>query len=107
MTTLAQDIRYGLRSFRKAPVFTGAVILSMALGIWANSTVFSVLNSLWNGTLRVQNPNALFVLSDGNSFSWPDYADYRAQTVPRVFDGLTAIFPLVPASVGGRGGLAA
>ncbi len=102
METLLQDLRYGFRTLWKAPGLTAVIVVSIALGIGANATVFSVANGLLWGVLPVKDPGRLVIFSEGNSFSHPDYLDYRAQT-SQVFEGLSAHFPLVPASVGGTG----
>lgn len=103
MRTLIQDLHYAARTFSKSPGFTAVVIISIALGIAANTTVFSVINGLMLSSAPVGDPDTLFMLNDGNSFSWPNYADYRDQTAGKVFDGVAAFFPLVPASAGGKG----
>ena len=97
---LTQDLSYAWRTLRKSPGFTGAVIFSIALGIAANTTVFSVVNAVLLGSLPVRQPDRLLKFSDGNSFSFPDYIDYRDQTKD-VFEGVSANFPVVPASLGG------
>jgi predicted permease len=102
MGSFLQDARYALRTFSKTPGFTAAIIVSVALGIAANATVFSVANGLLWGALPVRDPGNLLVFSEGRSFSYPDYVDYRDQT-SKVFEGLAAHFPFIPASIGGTG----
>ncbi len=102
MGSLLQDARYALRSFSKTPGFTAAIIVSVALGIAANATVFSVANGLLWGVLPVKDPSRLLIFSAGRSFSHPDYLDYRDQT-SQVFEGVSAHFPFIPASIGGAG----
>ncbi len=99
---ILRDVRFALRSFAKQRGFTAAVAVSIALGIAANTTVFTMVNTLLLGEMPVRDPGRLVSFSDGRSFSWPDYLDYRDQT-RSVFQGVTAHFPLVPASVGGSG----
>jgi predicted permease len=79
------------------------IILSIALGIAAVTTVFSVANGLLWAVLPVRDPGRLVMFSEGDSFSYPDYLDLRDQTADIFEDGITAHDPLIPASVGGAG----
>ncbi|MGA8530533.1 MAG: ABC transporter permease, partial [Acidobacteriaceae bacterium] len=103
MENLAQDIRYTIRTLLRAPGFSFVVILSIALAFAANATVFSVANGLLWGVLPVRDPGRMVMFSEGDSFSYPDYVDYRDQTTNLFAGGVAAHFPLVPASVGGKG----
>jgi predicted permease len=95
MTTLWQDIRFGFRMLAKTPGFTFIAIITMMLGIGANTTIFSVVNAILIRPLPVYQPERLVNLhstspdgSSFHSFSYPDYVDYRDQNA--VFDGLAA-----------------
>ena len=99
---LTQDIRYALRTFARNPGLVAAVRLSIGLGVAANTTVFSMVNTLLLGQLPVRDANRLVAFDEGKSYSWPDYLDYREGTRP-VFEDVAAHFPLLPASIGGRG----
>ncbi len=95
MNTLWQDLRYGLRGLLKNPGFTAVALLSLAIGIGANTTIFSLINALLLRPLPVAAPERLVNVhatnADGSSFhsfSYPDYLDYRDQS--NVFDGLAA-----------------
>ncbi|HVG29694.1 MAG TPA: ABC transporter permease [Pyrinomonadaceae bacterium] len=81
-----QDVRYGARGLLKSPGFAAAAVLVLALGIGANSAIFSVVNAVLLRSLPYQNPERL-VWVGGNirggnpraSVSPPDFLDYRAQ----------------------------
>ncbi len=98
----AGDLRFAVRTTVRSPGLAVAAITSIALGIAANSTVFSVASGLLWGVLPVKEPGRLLMFSEGRSFSYPDYLDYRDQTRD-VFEGVAAHFPLIPASLGGGG----
>jgi predicted permease len=98
---MLKDLQYALRTFRRNPGFTAVVVLSIALAIAANTTIFSIANGLLLGDLPVAEPDRLVSFS-GGSKSYPDYVDYRDQTKD-VFEGVSAHFPVVPASFGGGG----
>ena len=103
MEMLTQDVRYAMRTLVKAPGFTVVIIISIALGIAANATVFSVANGLLWGVLPVKDPGRMVMFSEGESFSYPDYMDYRDQTADVFEGGVAAHFPLIPASFAGTG----
>lgn len=84
MQTLWQDLRFSLRVFRKAPGFTLIAVLSIALGIAANTSVFTLVNAMLFKPMPVPEPERLVALytTDPNSrypsqFSFADYKDYR------------------------------
>ncbi len=64
---LRQDLRYGLRWFRKAPAFTAAVALTIALGVGANTAVFSLMDAVLLRSLPVQNPKELVFIETAGS----------------------------------------
>ena len=103
MEKLLQDLRYAFRTLRRAPGFSLVVIISIALGFAANATVFSVANGLLWDVLPIRDPGRVVMFSEGNSFSYPDYLDYRDQTKDIFDGGVAAHFPLIPASIGGKG----
>jgi putative ABC transport system permease protein len=71
--TLVQDVRYGLRTLAANPGFAATAVLSLALGIGANTAIFSVLNAMMLRSLPVEDPHRLVQLqSFGRAFR-PDY----------------------------------
>ena len=103
MEKLLQDFRFASRSLFKAPGFSIIVIVSIALAFAANATVFSVANGLLWGVLPVKDSQNMVMFSEGRSFSYPDYLDYNDQSAEIFEGGVLAHFPLIPASMGGKG----
>ena len=65
LETLVQDVRYGVRSLIAAPAFALTAVLSLALGIGANTAIFSILNALMLRSLPVEDPRRLMALGPG------------------------------------------
>jgi putative ABC transport system permease protein len=65
---ILQDIRYALRSFAASPGYAAVVILSLALGIGANTAIFSLMNSVMLSQLPVRDAGQLVMLSDPQSY---------------------------------------
>jgi len=72
---LAQDMRYALRRLRKSPVFTLAVILTLALGIGATTSIFTLVHAVLMKSLAVANPAELYRLgTEARCCYWPSYS---------------------------------
>src|SRR6266581_8029888 len=97
------DLRYGLRGLRKSPGFTAVAVLTLALGIGANTSVFSLSDQILLRELAVPHPEQLVILrspgpahghtwsdvdNGAQSFSYPMYKGLRERTT--VFSGLLA-----------------
>jgi predicted permease len=89
-----QDLRYGLRMLLKQKVFTAVAVLSLALGLGANTAIFSLVNTLILRPLPISAPEQLVSLNNTSSnrmfpsFSYPNYKDFRDRN--DVFAGLIA-----------------
>src|ERR1700752_3706494 len=82
---MLSDLRLAIRILAKAPAFTAIAIVTLALGIGANSTIFSVVRAVLLKRLPYPEPERVVILNEYNSrnanahFSWPDFLDLRAE----------------------------
>jgi len=94
LEALWQDLRYGSRMLLRAPGFTAVAVLSLAVGIGANTAIFSLVDKVLIRKLPVEDPDRLVVVSasrgagGGTGSNFPDFVDYRDRN--DVFDGLVA-----------------
>ena len=84
MNTLLQDIRYALRKLSKTPGFTAVAIITLALGLTVNATIFFLINDLFLRPLPAADPGRLVVIAQKTPqmemmfpFSYPDFLDFQ------------------------------
>jgi predicted permease len=107
MTTLWHDLRYSLRLLAKSPGFAAVALVSLALGMGANTAIFSLINATLLRPLPVRDPERLVTVYTSDysgpargSTSYPDYLDIREQA--QVFSGFAA-FSATPMSLSDEG----
>ena len=94
MWVLIQDLRYGLRVLGKNPGFAAVAVITLALGIGANTAIFSVVNGVLLQPLPYPHPDRIMRLSESSpdfrtmAVSYPNFVDWKAQN--RSFAGLAA-----------------
>src|SRR5690348_16919942 len=112
MTNFLQDLKYGLRMLTKSPGFTIVAVLTLGLGIGANTAIFTIFNAVLLNPLPVKDASRLFELDTtdkktlvalGNAsklgISFPNYQDYAQQA--NVFTGLAAFAGPLPLTLSG------
>jgi predicted permease len=98
---MKNDLRFALRTLRRSPVFAAVAVLSLALGIGANTAIFTLLDQVLLRLLPVKNPSQLVLLTmrgfhygsnwGGNAISYPMYHDFSDHNT--VFSGMFCRFP--------------
>lgn len=101
LTTAFRDLRYGLRTLARTPAFTAIAILTLALGIGANTAIFTLLDQVLLRLLPVKNPQELVLLTmrghhygsnwGGNAISHPMFRDFAAHN--DIFTDMFCRFP--------------
>src|SRR5687768_12629081 len=108
MESLTKDVRYAIRSLLKHPGFTTIAVITLALGIGANTAIFSVVNAVLLRQLPVKNPKQLLFLSNPNRhglnggqetgdrrlFAYHEFEHLRDQS--QVFSGVVAVQSTLP-----------
>src|SRR5437879_5561629 len=100
METVSQDVKFALRVFRKSPIFTAVVVLTLALGIGANTAIFSIVNAVLLRPLPFRDSNQLEKITFSNPgvglrdvpFSVPEFEDLKARA--GVFEDVSVVWPV-------------
>jgi predicted permease len=107
LSDLPRDLRYGLRALRRNPTFASVAVLTLALGIGANTAIFSIADAVLFRTLPVSNPHDLIVLRQrgpaGDIFPFTSAAAVDLALSRDVLSGLAAFRPLLNTHVSVNG----
>ncbi len=101
MGDIVRDVRYAVRVLAKNPMFTSVAVLTLALGIGANTAIFTLLDQVLLRLLPVKEPQQLVLLTmrgrhygnnwGGNAISYPMYRDFQDHN--EIFSGMFCRFP--------------
>jgi len=111
MRHVARDLRFAVRSFRRSPIFTAVAVASLALGIGANTAIFSLVDQLILRLLPIRDPQRVVLLAGRgrhyggnngrNALSYLMYQDLRDRN--QVFSGMMCRYRLSPTvAIGGE-----
>ena len=107
MKTFCQDLRFAVRNLRKSPGFAAVAIVSLAIGIGANTTIFSLIEAIFLRPLPVEDPSRLVSMYTADrknpgylACSWANYEEFRDHNA--VFSAL-ALYLSIPLSLTGNG----
>jgi putative ABC transport system permease protein len=104
MTGFVQDLKYALRSLRKSPGFTAVAVATLALGIGANTAIFSVVRGLLLRPLSFSHPDRIVGIWEKDAdrkrstLGWPTFTDFRDRS--RSFDAMAAVSYWTPILTG-------
>jgi putative ABC transport system permease protein len=104
LTQVVQDLRYGFRTLLKHPGFTAAAVLTLALGIGANTAIFSVVHAVVLRPLPFPEPERLVMVWEADksgadsNMGYPTFADWRSQN--HSFDAMSALGDWSPTLTG-------